>query len=93
MENGINIKKTNLFLLLAGIFITNALLAEILGVKIFSAENTLGIPPAQINLFGDKILTYLIETKYPLIDIDTIHDFKLGEYFLKNYKKLFKHLL
>ena len=31
-------KKRNLFIVLSGIFLTNALLAEILGVKIFSAE-------------------------------------------------------
>ena len=42
-------KKTNLFLVLAGIFITNALLAELIGVKIFSLEKTLGLNPAQIS--------------------------------------------
>lgn len=47
----------------------------------------------QNNLFGHKILTFLVDSKYPLVDIDTIHDFKLGEYFLKNYEKLFKHLI
>ena len=43
----------------------------------------------QNNLFGDKILTLLVDSKYPVVDIDTIHDFKLGEYFLKSYQKLF----
>lgn len=45
-------KRNNLFLVLAGIFITNALLAEIIGVKIFSAEATVGLQPAQISLLG-----------------------------------------
>jgi queuosine precursor transporter len=45
-------KRNNLFLVLAGIFITNALLAEIIGVKIFSAEATVGLQPAQLNLLG-----------------------------------------
>jgi queuosine precursor transporter len=45
-------RPTRLFIILAGIFITNALIAEFIGVKIFSLEAALGLPPAQIHLFG-----------------------------------------
>lgn len=45
-------KKNRLFIILSGIFITNALLAEIIGVKIFSGESTLGLQPAQLNILG-----------------------------------------
>ena len=45
-------KKTNLFVILSAIFLTNAIIAEIIGVKIFSLENTMGFEPAQINLMG-----------------------------------------
>ena len=45
-------KPTRLFLILAGLFITNALIAEFIGVKIFSLESTLGWKPAEIHLFG-----------------------------------------
>ncbi|HEY8512408.1 MAG TPA: queuosine precursor transporter [Cyclobacteriaceae bacterium] len=45
-------KKGRLFIVLAGIFITNALLAEMVGVKIFSAEGTVGLNPAQLNILG-----------------------------------------
>jgi queuosine precursor transporter len=48
----INHKATRLFLILSGIFITNALIAEFIGVKIFSLESTLGLKPADIHLFG-----------------------------------------
>jgi len=48
-------KKQFLFLFLAGIFLTNALIAEIIGVKIFSVEALLGISPVQIPLFGEKM--------------------------------------
>lgn len=48
----INHKPTRLFLVLAGIFITNALIAEFIGVKIFSLEATFGFKPAEIHLFG-----------------------------------------
>jgi hypothetical protein len=45
-------KKTLLYLLLASFFITNALIAEFGGVKIFSVEKLLGIAPLQLNIFG-----------------------------------------
>jgi uncharacterized integral membrane protein (TIGR00697 family) len=45
-------KKTFLYLLLASFFITNALIAEFGGVKIFSVEKLLGIAPLQFNIFG-----------------------------------------
>ncbi|MDH5397464.1 MAG: queuosine precursor transporter [Cyclobacteriaceae bacterium] len=47
-------KKANLFLILGGIFITNAIVAELVGGKIFSLEGTLGISQFQIPLMGEK---------------------------------------
>ena len=52
MENTQEQKRNKLFIILAGIFITNALLAEMIGVKIFSAESTLGLEPAHLNILG-----------------------------------------
>lgn len=52
MQTTIEEKRTRLFLILSGIFITNALLAEIIGVKIFSAEGTFGLAPAHLNILG-----------------------------------------
>jgi queuosine precursor transporter len=45
-------RPTRLFIILAGVFLTNALIAEFIGVKIFSLESTLGWKPAEIKLFG-----------------------------------------
>ena len=45
-------KKNNLFIVLSGIFLTNALIAEMIGVKIFSGEGALGLSPANINILG-----------------------------------------
>ncbi len=45
-------KHNTLFIILAGIFITNALLAEMIGVKIFSGEATLGLHPANLSIMG-----------------------------------------
>ncbi len=47
-------KPTRLFIILAGIFISTALIAEFIGVKIFSLEATLGWKPAAIRLFGGE---------------------------------------
>jgi hypothetical protein len=51
-------KKTNLFIVLSSIFLTNAIIAEIIGVKIFSLESTLGFKPAQIDLIGGFVLDF-----------------------------------
>lgn len=45
-------KKNNLFIILSGVFLTNALIAEMTGVKIFSGEGTLGLAPAHLNILG-----------------------------------------
>jgi hypothetical protein len=52
MEPTLEHKKNRLFIILSGIFITNALLAEMIGVKIFSFEQTFGLNPAHINILG-----------------------------------------
>ncbi|GHB77208.1 queuosine precursor transporter [Persicitalea jodogahamensis] len=48
-------KGQRLFLFLCGLFLTNALIAEIIGAKIFSVESLLGIAPAQIALGGQLL--------------------------------------
>jgi uncharacterized integral membrane protein (TIGR00697 family) len=45
-------RPTLLFVLLGGFFITNTLVAEFIGVKIFALEDTLGVAPFNFNLFG-----------------------------------------
>ena len=52
-------KPSRLFLILAGFFIANALIAEFMGVKIFSLEDSLGIHRANINLFGSDFSFHL----------------------------------
>src|SRR6478609_7235169 len=50
MNTSLEKKKHNLFIILSGIFLANALLAEMIGVKIFSGESTLGLQPANLNI-------------------------------------------
>lgn len=53
ITNIIKDKSTKLFIILGGFFIANAFIAEVIGVKIFSLEKTLGITPVSIPLFGN----------------------------------------
>ncbi|MCW5912384.1 MAG: queuosine precursor transporter [Cyclobacteriaceae bacterium] len=52
MSKTVEQKKHTLFMVLAGIFLTNAIVAEIIGGKIFSGETTLGLQPANLNILG-----------------------------------------
>ena len=45
-------RANRLFLFLSGFFLTNALIGEFVGVKIFALEATLGAPPFEWSLFG-----------------------------------------
>ncbi len=76
-------KKTNLFILLSGIFLTNALIAELIGAKIFSLENTLGFPPANIHLFSDFILDFNLTAGVMLWPMVFITTDIINEYFGK----------
>ncbi len=55
MSSIIENKKNNLFILLGGFFLTNAVVAEFIGAKIFSLENTLGFPTLNLSLWGNPI--------------------------------------
>ena len=50
----LNSRKNHLFLILGMIFLTNAIVAEFIGAKIFSLEKTLGIEPMGLNILGGK---------------------------------------
>jgi hypothetical protein len=51
-------KSNRLFIFLGTFFIANAIIAEFIGVKIFSLEKTLGINPFDISLFGIEHLSF-----------------------------------
>jgi uncharacterized integral membrane protein (TIGR00697 family) len=52
-NNLVNDRPTRLFVVLAGFFIANALIAELMGAKLFSLEGTLGVEPLQLTFFGE----------------------------------------
>jgi hypothetical protein len=47
-------RPTRLFIFLSGLFLTNALMAEFIGVKIFALEDSLGLSPLDWRLFGQS---------------------------------------
>lgn len=74
IHNIIRDKATRLFLVLAGFFIANAILAEVIGVKIFSLEETFGFPKASIDMLGEKGLGFSLSVgvlPWPIIFIMT----------------------
>lgn len=74
-------RKNLLFIVLTGFFLTNALLAEMIGVKIFSLEKALGIPPAQIPLFSDIVLDFNLTAGVLLWPVVFITTDLINEYF------------
>ncbi|MCW4471229.1 queuosine precursor transporter [Xanthomonas sp. H13-6] len=68
-----------LFIALAAFFCANAILAELIGVKIFALEDTLGIAPLNWNLFGQTgSLSFTAGTLlWPIVFVltDTINEF------------------
>jgi uncharacterized integral membrane protein (TIGR00697 family) len=51
----IDYKGTRLFMILGGFFIANALIAEFMGVKIFSLEQSFGLNPVNWNILGEQL--------------------------------------
>jgi queuosine precursor transporter len=67
-------KESRLFLVLGAFLIANAILAEFIGVKIFTVEGSLGIQKFDINMFGVPDLSFNMSAgvvTWPLIFIMT----------------------
>ena len=85
-------KETKLFIILASFFIANAIIAEFIGVKIFSVEGTLGINPLDINLFGIAHLSLNMSAgvlNWPIVFIMTD---LINEYFGKKGVKTLSYI-
>ena len=74
-------KQLKLFLILAGIFITNALIAEFIGVKIFSLEKTIGIEPYSFTLLGEEGLAFNLSAGVLLWPVVFILTDVINEYY------------
>ncbi|GMU85252.1 MAG: membrane protein [Ignavibacteriales bacterium] len=86
-----NQKSTRLFYLLGAFFVANALLAEFIGVKIFSLEKTLGITPFSFSFFGVDDLAFNLTAGVLLWPVVFIMTDIINEYFGKKGVRLMSY--
>ncbi|MEP7195809.1 MAG: queuosine precursor transporter [Saprospiraceae bacterium] len=92
MRNISKNRETLLFILLAGIFITNALMAEFIGVKIFSLEASLGLKPLDISILGLEHLSFNLTSGVLLWPVVFIMTDIVNEYYGSKGVKLLSYL-
>ncbi|MEZ4808399.1 MAG: queuosine precursor transporter [Flavobacteriales bacterium] len=73
-------KATRLYLILGGLFIANAIVAEMIGVKLFQLEDALGLSRADFTLLGQPHLSFVLSVgvlPWPIVFImtDVINDY------------------
>lgn len=74
-------RSTYLFVILAGFFVANALIAEFIGVKIFSLEKTFGMQPVDFKLFGEEALSFNLTAGVLLWPVVFVMTDVINEYF------------
>jgi len=74
-------RKNRLYLILAGIVLTNGLLAEIIGVKLFSAEAIFGLPPAQLPVWDGFSISFTYTAGVLIWPVVFITSDIINEYF------------
>ena len=84
----LNNKVNRLFFVLAGIFITNALVAEFMGVKIFSFEESLGFDSMNWTILGVKDLGFNLSAGVLLWPVVFVMTDVINEYFGKRGVKM-----
>lgn len=82
-EDILSKKKNHLYLILSGIFITNALLAELIGVKIFSLEKSLGFSPIGEDLIPGLRIEFALTAGVIIWPVVFITTDIINEYFGK----------
>lgn len=76
----LNDKATRLYIILGAFFIASAIVAEMIGVKLFQLETLLGLPKADFTLLGQHHLSFVLSVgvlPWPIIFImtDVINDY------------------
>lgn len=85
-------RKTTLYIILGGIFLTNALLAEFIGVKIFSTEALLNIEPVNWKIFGQEVLNLNLTAGVIIWPIVFVTTDLINEYYGKTGVKRISYL-
>lgn len=85
-------KPFKLFLLLAGFFVANTLIAEFIGVKIFSLEKTFGKEPLSLSLLGVDGLGFNLTAGVLLWPVVFVMTDVINEYFGGKAVRLLSYL-
>ena len=85
-------KETLLFIILGGFFITNALIAEFIGVKIFSLEKVFGLEPVNFSFFGQTNLSFNLTAGVLLWPVVFVMTDIINEYFGKKGVKILSYM-
>ena len=81
MKHVLKRKEVRLFIILGGFFICNALIAEMIGGKLFSVEKLFGWQPANISIFGQENLSFTMTCGVLLWPVVFIMTDIINEYF------------
>lgn len=92
IHNIVKDKSTRLFIMLGGFFIANALIAEVIGVKIFSLEKTLGFDPFSFSLLGESGLGFSLTAGVLLWPVVFIMTDIINEYYGPKGVRLLSYL-
>jgi queuosine precursor transporter len=74
-------KSAMVFTMITAFFVANALIAECIGVKIFSLEATLGLPVHTFSLFGEEGLSYALTCGVLLWPLEFVITDIVNEYY------------
>ena len=81
MHDLFKLKQNRLCVILSGFFFTNAIVAEFIGVKLFSLEKVLGIPEVNWTIFGQSNLSFTLTVGVILWPIVFVMTDIINEYY------------
>ncbi len=76
-------RPNRLFIILAGFFVTNAIIAELIGAKIFQLEDSLGISRFSFDMFGQENLSFQLTAGVLLWPVIFVMTDMINEYYGK----------
>ena len=91
-QTGQDVRRQKLYLVLCAVFLTNAILAEMIGVKIFSLEQLLGTQPAQLSLPFNFVLDFSLSAGVVVWPVVFITSDIINEYYGKSGVKWISYL-
>lgn len=92
MSHNLNSKSHRLLLILSAFFITNAVVAEFIGGKIFSLESTFGFKPFNFNIFGVQGLGFNLTAGVLLWPVVFVMTDIINEYYGKKAVRFLSYM-